>query len=65
MVENATDKRLRKGCDWILANNVGDDNVILVHGPESCSFYYGMSTQEEWKLMKKDEIARDLATANH
>ena len=60
VVENATAKRDRKGCDWIVANNVspatgtfgGDSNtVILVAG----------TGVENWPTMRKTEVATRLA----
>jgi phosphopantothenoylcysteine decarboxylase/phosphopantothenate--cysteine ligase len=60
IVENATAKRDRKGCDWIVANNVspatgtfgGDSNtVILVAG----------TGVENWPTMRKTEVATRLA----
>jgi phosphopantothenoylcysteine decarboxylase/phosphopantothenate--cysteine ligase len=60
VVANARTKRLKKGCDWILANDVspgtgtfgGDDNTIhLVDG----------DTVEDWPVMTKREVALRLA----
>jgi phosphopantothenoylcysteine decarboxylase / phosphopantothenate---cysteine ligase len=60
VVANARSKRQRKGCDWILANDVspgtgtfgGDRNTIhLVDG----------DTVEDWPLMTKHEVAARLA----
>ena len=60
IVENATAKRDRKGCDWIVANDVspatgtfgGDSNtVILVAG----------TGVENWPTMRKTEVATRLA----
>ena len=60
VVANATEKRRRKGCDWILANDVslgtgtfgGDRNTIhLVDG----------ETVEDWPVMTKQEVAARLA----
>jgi len=60
VVENARSKRLRKRCDWILANDVspgtstfgGDSNKIhLVDGDQV----------EDWPLMTKREVAARLA----
>ncbi len=56
---NARTKLARKGCDWILANDVaagevigGEDNqVLLLAGDEV----------ERWPLMSKSEVARRLA----
>ncbi|MEM7223433.1 MAG: bifunctional phosphopantothenoylcysteine decarboxylase/phosphopantothenate--cysteine ligase CoaBC [Pseudomonadota bacterium] len=60
VAENASAKRLRKGCDWILANDVsagtgtfgGDDNTI---------HFIDAAGAESWPRMTKDEVARRLA----
>ena len=60
MVANARLKRQRKGCDWILANNVspatgtfgGNENTIhLVDG----------DGVEDWPALSKREVAERLA----
>jgi len=60
VVEHAVEKRQRKGCDWILANDVspetgtfgGDSNVIhFVHE----------DGVEDWPRMTKQEVAERLA----
>jgi phosphopantothenoylcysteine decarboxylase/phosphopantothenate--cysteine ligase len=60
VVEHAVEKRQRKGCDWILANDVspetgtfgGDLNVIhFVHE----------DGVEDWPRMTKQEVAKRLA----
>jgi len=60
VVENARDKRIRKGCDWILANDVsaatgtfgGDANTVhlITAGGE-----------EAWPPLSKGEVAARLA----
>ena len=60
LLKHAAAKRLRKGCDWIVANDVGagtgtfggDDNRVHV---------IDASGTESWDPMKKDEVARRLA----
>jgi phosphopantothenoylcysteine decarboxylase/phosphopantothenate--cysteine ligase len=60
VVENARRKRLRKGCDWILANDVslgtdtfgGDRNTIHLIDAEGI---------ENWPVMTKREVAARLA----
>lgn len=60
VVEHAMAKRARKGCDWIVANDVspatgimgGAENAVVLIGPEGA---------EEWPRMGKDEVARRLA----
>ena len=60
LADYAAAKRLRKGCDWIVANNVGgtgimggaDNEVLLITGAGA----------EAWPLMDKAELARRLAS---
>jgi len=60
VVENARQKRLRKRCDWILANDVspgsgtfgGDRNTIHLVDAEGI---------EDWPMMTKREVAARLA----
>lgn len=60
VVEHAQAKRLKKGCDWIVANDVspatgvmgGDDNtvhIVTAHGVET------------WPKLAKHDVARKLA----
>lgn len=59
LVAAASAKRLAKGCDWIVANDVGRDaifgtdqnRVVLIKGDST----------EEWPLMSKQEVAEKLA----
>ena len=60
VVEHASAKRDRKGCDWILANDVspdtgtfgGDDNTIHLVSAEGV---------EDWPRMSKADVANRLA----
>ncbi len=58
VVEHAVEKRRRKGCDWIVANDVsggvmgGDANRVHLVGAEGV---------EDWPEMPKEEVARRLA----
>ena len=60
VIANATAKRTRKGCDWIVANDVSpatgimggaENDVTLIHGDGS----------EDWPRMGKDQVAERLA----
>ncbi|SME94014.1 phosphopantothenoylcysteine decarboxylase / phosphopantothenate--cysteine ligase [Tistlia consotensis] len=64
LVEQAIAKRARKGCDWILANDVsaptgtfgGDSNRIhLIGGSDD------PQAVESWPVLSKTEVARRLA----
>ena len=60
LIANATEKRVRKGCDWIVANDVsqgsgtfgGADNTVTLITREGA---------ETWPRMAKTEVAKRLA----
>ncbi|QGX97343.1 bifunctional phosphopantothenoylcysteine decarboxylase/phosphopantothenate--cysteine ligase CoaBC [Roseovarius faecimaris] len=60
VVENATAKRQRKGCDWILANDVSAGTGIM-GGSENAVTLISADGAEDWPRMSKDEVAARLA----
>ena len=60
VLEHATAKRLRKGCDWIVANDVSPATGIM-GGRENAVTLLTESGAEEWPRMPKEEVARHLA----
>jgi len=59
IVKNARDKLQRKGCDWILANDVSGD--VFNSDTNSINFLTAMSDQHEhWPTMSKKEVAERL-----
>lgn len=62
IIENAKSKRVRKGCDWIIANDVapasgtfgGEDNTVHLVSADGV---------EPWPRMSKDAVADRLAGA--
>jgi len=62
VIEHARAKRARKGCDWIVANDVsaetgtfgGDDNTVHLIGEAD-------SAPETWPRMSKQAVAEQLA----
>ena len=60
VIANATAKRLRKGCDWIVANDVSPATGIM-GGTENAVTLISSAGAEEWPRMTKDEVARKLA----
>ncbi len=60
VVENATAKRARKGCDWIIANDVSPDTGIM-GGSENAVVLISDDGAEEWPRMGKDAVADRLA----
>ncbi|MDC0739008.1 bifunctional phosphopantothenoylcysteine decarboxylase/phosphopantothenate--cysteine ligase CoaBC [Cognatishimia sp. SS12] len=60
VVENATKKRARKGCDWIVANDVRPETGIM-GGSENAIVLISEAGAETWPRMGKDDVARQLA----
>ena len=60
VIENATAKRLRKGCDWIVANDVSPATGIM-GGTENAVTLISDAGAEEWPRMTKDAVAQKLA----
>ena len=57
---HATAKRLRKGCDWIVANDVSPATGIM-GGSENAVTLISDAGSEVWPRMSKDAVARQLA----
>lgn len=60
VVAHATAKRARKGCDWIVANDVSPATGIM-GGAENAVVLISEAGAEAWPRMRKDEVARKLA----
>ena len=60
VVAHATAKRLRKGCDWIVANDVSPATGIM-GGAENAVTLITKDGEESWPRMGKDAVARRLA----
>lgn len=59
LLEYATAKRARKGCDWLIANNVGDTNIM--GGDENEIMLLNPQGYETWPRMSKQALADRLA----
>ncbi len=60
MIEHARDKRQRKGCDWIVANDVSPGTGVI--GGECNTVHLIRDSEvESWPEMAKAEVARRLA----
>ncbi len=57
---NATAKRARKGCDWIVANDVSPGTGIM-GGTENAVTLITADGAEDWPRLTKEETARRLA----
>lgn len=60
VVENATAKRVRKGCDWIVANDVSAEGGVF-GGAANQVHLITAAGVEAWPQMPKVEVARHLA----
>lgn len=60
LIDNAKAKLARKGCDWILANDVGTDGKTF-GADENHVYLVTESEHDDWGKHAKTEIARKLA----
>ncbi len=60
VIENATAKRARKGCDWIVANDVSPATGIM-GGTENAVTLITDAGNEDWPRMGKGAVAERLA----
>ncbi|MEM8978789.1 MAG: bifunctional phosphopantothenoylcysteine decarboxylase/phosphopantothenate--cysteine ligase CoaBC [Pseudomonadota bacterium] len=60
VVEYATQKRTRKGCDWIVANDVSPETGIM-GGSENAVTLISEAGAEAWPRMDKTAVAKRLA----
>jgi phosphopantothenoylcysteine decarboxylase/phosphopantothenate--cysteine ligase len=60
MVEHAKAKRLRKGCDWIVANDVSTASGVM-GGLENAVTVITAEREEAWPQMSKEMVGRKLA----
>jgi len=56
---NATAKRIRKGCDWILANDVSAASGTF-GGDENQIHFVTETNAEDWPRMSKEDVASRL-----
>ena len=60
VIANATAKRTRKGCDWIVANDVSPGTGIM-GGTQNAVTVIDGDGAEDWPKMGKDAVAERLA----
>ena len=60
VIAHATAKRARKGCDWIVANDVSPETGIMGGTENAVTLITGTSA-EDWPRMGKDAVAQRLA----
>ena len=60
LVANAIDKRKRKGCDWIVANDVSTGTATF-GGEKNTVHLESAAGVEDWPTLSKDDVALRLA----
>jgi phosphopantothenoylcysteine decarboxylase / phosphopantothenate---cysteine ligase len=60
LVENAKAKRLSKGCDWLIANDVSPESHVF-GGEANTVHLLTASGLESWPAMSKEAVAAQLA----
>jgi phosphopantothenoylcysteine decarboxylase/phosphopantothenate--cysteine ligase len=60
-LQNATKKRQRKGCDWIIANQVGGDADPVFGSTLNQAMLISANGVDEWPQMQKADLAERLA----
>ncbi|MBV9776243.1 MAG: bifunctional phosphopantothenoylcysteine decarboxylase/phosphopantothenate synthase, partial [Acetobacteraceae bacterium] len=60
LIANATAKRARKGCDWLLANDVSAESGIM-GGADNAVHLITEEGVEDWPRMPKTAVAERLA----
>ena len=60
VIKNTKAKLLKKGCDWILGNKVGEGTTTF-GGDDNSIFFASHSSFETWPKMSKSNIAKRIA----
>ncbi len=61
VLTHAEVKRKRKGCDWMVANDVSPGEHCAMGGERNTIYLITDDGEEAWPEMPKDEVARKLA----
>jgi phosphopantothenoylcysteine decarboxylase/phosphopantothenate--cysteine ligase len=63
MLENAKSKLDKKGCDLIIANNVGDIKNPVFGNDKTSVTFISSDSQQIYENITKDEVAQNIVTA--
>ena len=58
LLKNTKKKLIEKGCDWILANEVTDDNAFL--SDKNKIYFFDQKKVHQWPKMRKRMVALKL-----
>ena len=61
LLQNATKKLQRKGCDWIIANQVGGNADPVFGSALNQAMLITATRVDEWPHMQKTDLAETLA----
>ena len=61
LLQNASKKRQRKGCDWIIANQVGGDADTVFGSALNQAMLITANSVDKWPQMQKTDLAETLA----
>ena len=59
MIEHAKAKLKRKGCDWIVANDVSAEGGVM-GGDDNAVHLITAAGVESWPSQSKDDVAKNL-----
>jgi len=59
VIANAQAKRMKKGCDWIVANDVSADSGVMGGDMNTVHLVAGNGV-ESWPPQAKDQVAQKL-----
>ena len=59
LISNAELKLKEKGCDWILANNISNGDII--GKDENKIHFFSLNEKKEWDTMTKHDVAKKLS----
>ena len=60
VMDNARAKFTRKGCDWLVANNVSADTGVM-GGDFNTIHFLTQTSEESWEMLSKQDVALRLA----
>ncbi|MEC7091462.1 MAG: bifunctional phosphopantothenoylcysteine decarboxylase/phosphopantothenate--cysteine ligase CoaBC [Pseudomonadota bacterium] len=60
VMDHARGKFTRKGCDWLMANNVSPDNGVM-GGDFNTIHFLTQTSEESWEMLSKQDVALRLA----
>ena len=59
-MDHAREKFVRKGCDWLMANNVSPDSGVM-GGDFNTIHFLTRTSEESWEMLSKQDVALRLA----